>query len=112
MQKYSVFNLIKNAHEANKTNKSNKIEISISLREAQDGIYIKVHNTGNIIPQDIVKNIFNLYVSTKSNKNKNKLNLGLGLTICKKIALDHGGDLILVENCTQKGVAFEFNIPM
>ncbi len=103
-----LFNLIKNAHEANKLN---KIEISISLKEAPDVVYIQVHNTGNIVPRDIEKNIFNLYVSTKSNKLKNKLNLGLGLTICKKIALDHGGDLILVENSTQKGVTFEFNLP-
>jgi signal transduction histidine kinase len=38
--------------------------------------------------------------------------MGLGLTIARKIALDHGGDLTLLEDNDRDGATFLLDLPI
>lgn len=95
------YNLCKNAAEAN----DGKTTIEIRYERREDSDRILVHNSGISIPGAVAKTLFDPYVSTK-----NGSNLGLGLAIARKIALDHKGDLSLLE--TRSGVTFLFDLPL
>ena len=101
-----LFNLLKNACEANT---GNRILATLACRQKFARTWITFINTGNLIPETVAGKIFDLYVSTKTESESS--NLGMGLTICKKIALDHGGDLYLAKNSPTDGVAFELELP-
>lgn len=100
------FNLVKNAVEANPTQ---KIQVSFRVRQNETVTWIEIQNTGNPIPEHLAGKIFDLHVSTKVGMDQ--ANFGIGLTISKKIALDHGGDLYLLRNNAADGVIFELEIP-
>lgn len=103
------FNLLKNAVEANSTT---LIHARLSARQEDGKTWIQFSNTGGTIPTELADKIFDLYVSTKLDHPKsNGSNLGMGLTISRKIALDHGGDLALVKNNDTDGVVFELELP-
>ncbi|MEK6705425.1 MAG: ATP-binding protein [Bdellovibrionota bacterium] len=101
-----LFNLLKNACEANA---GNKILATLACWQRNARTLITFTNTGNTIPDAVSDKIFDLYVSTKAGSDNS--NLGMGLTICKKIALDHGGDLYLAKNNPTDGVVFELELP-
>ena len=102
-----LYNLLKNAIEANP---NTKINARISPYVEKGYFYLRVENDGQKIPDDIEEHIFEPYVSGGS-KPKDAFCMGLGLSICRKIALDHSGDLRLVDNQEGK-VAFECFIPI
>jgi two-component system nitrogen regulation sensor histidine kinase NtrY len=103
--KHLFFNLLKNAAEANP---SIPVKIDFTLKQGDQKTWIQVRNSGNKIPDEIANKIFDLHVSTK--KGMDTPNLGIGLTIARKIALDHQGDLYLLSN-TEDGVIFELELP-
>jgi signal transduction histidine kinase len=100
-----LFNLTKNASESNDLKTNISFEILIDHQLA----ICLVRNTGKPIPKDLSMKMFEPYVSSKAATNS--VNMGLGLTICKKIALDHGGDLSLAHDGTQGPVVFKFEVP-
>ena len=102
--KHLFFNLLKNASESNK---NNNIKIFINLNQNEKKTWIRFKNTGKEIPKEVSDKLFELYFSTK--KQMESLNFGMGLTISKKIALDHGGDLYLVSGETDN-VTFELEV--
>jgi signal transduction histidine kinase len=74
--------------------------------ELLDGLAdIEVIDTGPGIPADAVTRIFQAYYSTK------KGGTGLGLPMAKRIAQEHGGDLI-VESEPGKGSKFTLRLPL
>lgn len=102
----ALFNLLKNACEANP---NEPISVSLTARQDGDLVTLVFSNTGKTMPPELAERIFELYVSTKTDTSTT--NLGMGLTISKKIALDHGGDLHLTRNSAADGVVFELEIP-
>ncbi|PWU17509.1 MAG: hypothetical protein C5B49_08690 [Bdellovibrio sp.] len=119
------FNLLKNAAEANAPSvcgsaeqaksspsapsQTERLPIQAVLRARQESgrTWISFTNQGNAIPTELVDRIFDFYVTGKSGN----ANFGIGLTVAKKIALDHGGDLQLKENSKARGVTFELELP-
>ncbi len=53
---------------------------------------VRIEDTGGGIPEDVFKNIFNPFFTTKSS------GTGLGLSICRKIIEGHGGTIHIVNN--------------
>ena len=100
-----LFNLVKNAAEAN----GGQTKVTFQLIEAPGQVYCLISNTGAPIPPDLSKKLFEPYVSSKIGSESS--NMGLGLTICRKIALDHGGDLVLVSNGDLDPVTFRLELP-
>jgi signal transduction histidine kinase len=69
-------------------------------------IRILIADTGTGIPGDIVRTIFEPFVTTKGEKGT-----GLGLWIVKGIVANHGGKLT-VRSRLGKGTVFKIDIPV
>jgi two-component system nitrogen regulation sensor histidine kinase NtrY len=100
------FNLLRNAVESN----SSPVKVKLLLRVKNDIAEIEIQNSGAAIPVEIVQQLFALKLSLIQPISKKENGLGLGLMICRKIALDHGGDLDLVNNC-DGNVTFLLRLP-
>ena len=100
-----LLNLINNAKEANPDKLDLQVNIELTL-ENPHWLKINLKNNGAPIPKSNLDKIFKMYFTSK----KNKLNFGVGLPICKKIILDHGGDISCID--TSVGVIFQILLPI
>lgn len=105
-----IINILNNACDAVK----DRGEIKISLKEysfdpdnseLSRGILIKIYNSGDKIPDNILDQIFEPFFTTKPEGK----GTGLGLSISKKIILRHSGT-IKVQN-TETGPEFIIKLP-
>lgn len=85
----AIGNLLMNALEA--VAQCSEKWIVLKIREEADFINITVVDSGEGIAKEIASNIMNPFFTTKLSSN----GMGLGLSLSKKIALDHGGDLFM-----------------
>jgi two-component system nitrogen regulation sensor histidine kinase NtrY len=86
-----MINLLKNAEESGDTI-SSKLEIIITVRQVEDEMIIQVKDNGPGFPKDLINQVIEPYVSTRSK------GMGLGLAIVKKILSDHYGNIKLENN--------------
>ena len=104
--KRSIMNLVSNAIDALIDNKTANPRITVSAEPvpASGRVAITIRDNGPGIPQDIMKTLFDPFVT------KQKTNgTGLGLAIVKQYIVAHGGE-IKVEN--DKGAVFTISLPM
>ncbi len=99
-----VLNLISNAMDAIK-DKNGKITIKTLYDKKNRNVKIEVKDNGNGIPKDKIREVFNLFYSSK------RKGTGLGLAVTKKIIDEHRGK-ILVESQEGKGTAFTIILPI
>ena len=98
-----LMNLVTNAADAVPETQGH---IVISARKTEDGcLEIEVADNGPGIPQNMRDNIFEIFFSTKGTHGT-----GLGLACARKIAQEHGGDLILLE--PERGARFRITLPV
>lgn len=88
----ALVNLCRNAAEANAEDRGGRIDLS--LGETASGPYLEVRDDGPGVPQALREHLFKPYFSSKPNGR----GMGLGLAISRKILLDQGGELSLVDN--------------
>ena len=93
-------NLFKNAVEAMPAGG----KITVSVKEDQNDVIIKVMDTGTGIQKERLSSLFVPFQSTKSR------GMGLGLAFCKNAVESHGGE-ISVESDLGKGTTFTISIP-
>ncbi|WP_196220083.1 ATP-binding protein [Terrilactibacillus tamarindi] len=67
-------------------------KININLESTDDLATITISNNGKRIPQHLLENIFQPFVSTK------ELGTGLGLSVCKQIIEKHQGEIYITTN--------------
>ncbi|MBL8797258.1 MAG: histidine kinase [Planctomycetia bacterium] len=80
-------------------------DVEAELAEEAGGwLAIRVNDSGGGLPAELGSRIFEPFVSTKTT------GLGLGLSICKRIAEAHGGEL-QAEDRRDGGAAFTFRLP-
>ncbi|WP_158277303.1 ATP-binding protein [Opitutus sp. ER46] len=96
------YNLLNNAAEA--MPEGGRILLRFTVRATE--LQIDVEDTGAGIAPEIATTLFQPF-ATHGKKN----GTGLGLTICKKIAEDHGGR-IWVESPPGRGATFSFTLPL
>jgi PAS domain S-box-containing protein len=94
-------NLIGNAVDAMPTGG----ELSMTSTEARGILEVKFADTGEGIPDDVMRNLWKPLKTTKSK------GMGLGLAICKRIVETHGGS-IEVESALGKGTTFTIRLPI
>jgi PAS domain S-box-containing protein len=100
-----LLNLIVNACEAMTGNEPYDRSLVIETAAIDhDTVSISVLDTGSGIPVDVVDQLFEPFVTTKQQ------GLGLGLTICRSIAVAHGGHLWAGNNA-DRGSAFRLVLP-
>jgi two-component system, LuxR family, sensor kinase FixL len=97
-----MVNLIRNAIDA----MLDSPEKSLSIRTRPDGalVRITVEDSGSGISETIASQLFQPFVTSKSN------GMGIGLSICRTIIEAHGGR-IWFEPAESGGTAFHFTLP-
>ncbi len=80
-------------------------ELSLTLRDLEDGVEIELRDTGVGIPPDVLPHVFEPFVSTKEEKG-----VGLGLAVVYGIVRRHGGQ-IDVESEIDRGTTFRITLP-
>ncbi len=109
-----VLNLISNAIEASPVGGVIEVESGASLPSEKaiktgklqfEGFFeMKIRNSGPVIPDEVLQNIFNPFYTTKQHGS------GLGLVVSKKIVEDHSGS-ISVKSDTE-GTVFTVWLPL
>ena len=100
-------NLVRNAIDA--TRSLTQARIMISTRWVDDaptpGVELRVEDSGPGIPQELMANLFEPYVTTKPK------GTGLGLAIVKKIVDEHGG-IVWAANRSEGGAGLYIRLPV
>ena len=98
-----MVNLMRNAIEAMEG--STVKSLAIRARPlGREHVEISVADTGHGIPDDLIGQLFQPFISTKAQ------GMGLGLSICRTIIEAHGGHLS-VESDVSGGTIFTFTLP-
>ncbi|NLD48675.1 MAG: HAMP domain-containing histidine kinase [Clostridiaceae bacterium] len=84
--------------------------ISVSLTVQDKTVVIDFSDDGVGIPCHLAQDIFKPFVRADASRNSETGGSGLGLSIARKIAQAHGGNLILCEGDT-KGCTFRITLP-
>ncbi len=100
-------NLLKNAIEATENVARPKVHLVTKTIHAagRELIEIRIKDNGVGFPEDLINEIFEPYVTTKSS------GTGLGLAIVKKIVEEHGG-MVRVENNDDPGSSVVIRLPV
>ncbi len=97
--------LIRNAFEAT-GHSSNKIHLNVELNSNGETVLVKVQNPGRFPDPDARPKIFEPFFTTKAS------NLGLGLTLARRIAKVHGGDLALTSEPDAETTELTLSLPV
>ena len=102
-----LVNILRNAMQALRELPPEKREILISSRPIEDEmIEISVCDSGPGIPENVLKQLFNRFVTTK----RSGVGMGIGLSISTRIIEAHGG-ILSAENRPEGGACFRFTLP-
>lgn len=96
-----LLNLLNNAFDAIQALPDKWIKLSI--QETNDEIVFSVTNSGDKIPSEVQKKLFQPFFTTKEIGK----GTGLGLSISKKIAENHGGSLEYLDNNSHSCFVFK-----
>ena len=101
-----VHNLVKNALEAPDGDRPRVVTVRSRNVRVQDCDYVEisVEDNGRGFPPDIMDQVFEPYVTTKSKGS------GLGLAIVKKIVEEHSG-MVTADNRTGQGARVRLRFP-
>lgn len=102
--KQVCINLFTNACEAMGPGGTLFVALSATRFKGRDAVSIRVRDTGNGIPPEILPNIFTPFYTTKEG------GTGLGLPIVHRIITNHGGD-IQAGNRSEGGAEFRITLP-
>jgi two-component system, NtrC family, nitrogen regulation sensor histidine kinase NtrY len=108
MLRQVLVNLCDNSSLAIKTQGEGESRGTVTLRPGEVGrnVFLDVADDGPGISPEIRSRVFEPYVTTRQVGE----GMGLGLAICKKILLDHGGDLE-VAGSSGAGTTFRLTFP-
>jgi PAS domain S-box-containing protein len=94
-------NLVRNAMEA----MSDGGTLKVSAMVDEEGMEITVRDTGTGIPDDLMPDLFQAFVTSKPK------GMGLGLAFCKRAVEAHGGTIV-VESVEGLGTTFTVRLPI
>ena len=94
-----ILTLMKNAKDAFEEHPSNNMRITLEVRSEKGKACICVRDNAGGIPDDLIDDIFELYVTTKED------GTGLGLNIAKRVIENNMNGRITVQN-TEEGAEF------
>lgn len=101
----ALVNVLSNGIEASETLKGEKNPFIVATSEVDDFIEIKVINDGPLIPDDLLKIIFDPFVTSGKNQGT-----GLGLASVKKIIELHKGLVSIQNREDQRGVVVSIKL--
>ena len=101
-------NIIHNA--AKYTKESGKIVVDI--RKEGVTIVVSVKDNGMGIPEDRLKDVFNMFTQIEAHSTHTKGGLGIGLTLVSKLVALHHGEVSVMSEGIDKGSTFEVRLPI
>ncbi len=101
-----VLNLLDNALKYSPSGS----RIRLVAEAADNGVYLKVTDQGQGIPECMREQVFNKFMRLEDEGAKTRSSSGLGLTFCKVVVEAHGGRIWVEENKPQ-GSVFIVEIP-
>jgi len=84
-------------------------KISIETVQRKEKIYISITNTGQIIPQEELRYIWNRFHKVDKSRSEDKKGSGLGLSIVNAIIKNHGEE-IKARSSNEEGTVFTFTL--
>jgi len=102
-----VTNLVSNAIKYS----PNEAPVQVSVRQRDKVVVLEVHDSGQGIPKDQQKRIFETFYRSPDAETARKSGWGLGLAICKDIVERHGG-CIWCESRVGEGSTFFVELPV
>ena len=103
-----IRNLFSNAVKF--TRKQGKIHISARKKD-NEFVEINIQDTGIGMDKDLLKNLFNVSISTSRRGTEGEVSSGLGLILCNEFVKKNGGKL-WVESKIGEGSVFYFTLPV
>lgn len=97
----ALFNLIKNAYQAVPASGGS---IAIASLWTESEVLIRISDTGDGIPPEVLGSLFEPYRTTKTS------GTGLGLLIVRRILREHGGE-IEIQSSPEEGTAITLHFP-
>jgi len=101
-----LLNLVSNAIDACENKENSTVTVRSTLNPPLDTILIAITDTGSGMDENVKKNLFKSFFSTKGSKGT-----GLGLPTTFKIIKEHNGS-INVQSEVNKGTTFVINLPI
>ena len=101
-------NIIHNA--AKYTNEAG--EISVDIREEGVMVVVAVKDNGMGIPEDRLKDVFNMFTQIEAHSTHTKGGLGIGLTLVSKLVMLHHGEVSVMSEGLGRGSTFEVRLPI
>ncbi len=86
-----ILNIFKNASQAMTTTDNKQIDIDVFI-DQNEKVVVKISNSGDNIPSELIDNIFTPFFTTKQTGS------GVGLSIARQIMHLHGGEIKLTSN--------------
>lgn len=99
-----LLNLVRNAMDAVSAQRSSERRVRIEARLEASQVEVAVIDSGTGIPEDLLPNLFDAFVTTK------QAGLGIGLALSRSIVQAHGGHL-RAQNNPGSGATFRFTLP-
>jgi signal transduction histidine kinase len=85
-------------------------EIVFELKQWEHKVELAVANNGPEIPEDVMDSLFAGMISSRPARD-DKPHLGIGLFVANRIAIQHGGELIMTNRADGRGVRVSFILP-
>jgi signal transduction histidine kinase len=105
-----LFNLVDNACKYAKTAEDRRIHLEVAGKEAGKTLAIVVRDHGPGIAHGLRHGLFKPFSKSAQQAAKTAPGVGLGLSLCRRLARDMDGDLIL-NRSTSTGTVFELRLP-
>jgi two-component system sensor kinase FixL len=100
-----LVNLIKNSLDALRSAQTESPRILVKVGRSDEHVDIRVTDNGPGVPEAMEKRLFEPFFTTKQS------GVGLGLSICRNIAIAHGGNLAYRRR-EQGGAEFRLSLPL
>jgi two-component system, OmpR family, sensor histidine kinase KdpD len=84
-------------------------EVEVSIETGDDAVIVRVRNSGSSIPPPDWERVFERFYRAADVKTRTP-GSGLGLYVARKIAVVHGGNVVLDHAAQDEGTTFRFSI--
>lgn len=100
-----LVNLIKNSLDALRSAGTDSPRILVRVSQSDEHVDICVSDNGPGVPEPLERHLFEPFFTTKQS------GVGLGLSICRNIAVAHGGNLAY-RRTEEEGAEFRLSLPL
>jgi PAS domain S-box-containing protein len=87
-------------------------ELKIEVRRARADVVISVADNGTGISEQLLPNLFDLFVQGERTLDRSQGGLGIGLSIVKQLVEMHGGSVAVASGGNGRGSAFRITLPL